>query len=126
MFANDSEDQSLIPGRVIPKYQKIVLDTFLLKYQYYKVRIKCKVEKSRGRSSALPFILEVKILKKKPSGCSRLRSPTLPKPICRVFAIDSGDQSLIPYQKIVLDTSLLNSQHYKVRIKGKVKQNVIK
>ena len=44
----------------------------------------------------------------------------------RVFANGPGNWSSIPgrvkpkTQKIVLDTSLLNTQHYKVRIKGKV------
>ena len=36
-----------IPGRVIPKTQKMVLDASLLNTQYYKVRIKGKVEPSR-------------------------------------------------------------------------------
>ena len=43
----------------------------------------------------------------------------------RVFASGPGDQSsVIPKtQKTVLDASLLNTQHYKVRIKGKVEQS---
>ena len=47
----------------------------------------------------------------------------------RVFANDPGDQGsisgrVIPKtQKMVLDASLLNTQHYKVQIKGKVKQS---
>ena len=36
-----------IPGRVIPKTQKMVLDASLLSTQHYKVRIKGKVEQSR-------------------------------------------------------------------------------
>ena len=43
-----------IPGRVIPKTLKMVLDTFLLNTQQYKVRIKGKVEQSWEISSALP------------------------------------------------------------------------
>ena len=43
-----------IPGRVIPKIVKIVLDTALLNTQQYKVRIKSKAEQSKERSSALP------------------------------------------------------------------------
>ena len=54
-FANDPEDLGSIPGRVIPKIFKMVLDTSLPNTQQYKVRIKGKVEKSRGRSSALPY-----------------------------------------------------------------------
>ena len=45
VFAND-------PCRVILKTQKMVLDAALLNTQ---VRIKCKVEKSREWSSALPY-----------------------------------------------------------------------
>ena len=33
-----------IPGRVIPKTQKMVLDAALLNTQHYKVKIKSKVE----------------------------------------------------------------------------------
>ena len=47
----------------------------------------------------------------------------------RVFANGPGDQGSIPdqvipkTQKIVLNAALLNTQHYKVRIKGKVEQS---
>ena len=47
----------------------------------------------------------------------------------RVFANGPGDLGSIPSrvipktQKMVLDASLLNTQHYKVRIKGKVEQS---
>ena len=44
-----------IPGRTIPKTQKILLDTALLNTQHYKVRIKGKVEQSREWSYALPY-----------------------------------------------------------------------
>ena len=49
--------------------------------------------------------------------------------VSRVFANDPGDWLSIPdraipkTQKMVLDTSLLNTQQYKVRIKGKVAQS---
>ena len=46
-----------IPGQVIPKTQKMVLDASLLNTQHYKVRIKGKVEQSREMSSALPYTL---------------------------------------------------------------------
>ena len=49
-------DLGSIPGRVIPKTLKMVLDTSLLNTQQYKVRIKGKVGQSRERSSALPYI----------------------------------------------------------------------
>ena len=58
VFANDPEDLGSIPSRVIPKTFKMVLDTALLNTQQYKVRIKGKVEQSRERSSALPYISE--------------------------------------------------------------------
>ena len=55
VFANGPGDLASIPGRVIPKTQKMILDTALLNTQHYKVRIKGKVEQSRERSSALPY-----------------------------------------------------------------------
>ena len=57
VFANGPGDLSSIPGRVIPKTLKMVLDSSLLNTQQYKVRIKSKVEPSRERSSALPYTL---------------------------------------------------------------------
>ena len=54
-FTNDAGDQVSIPGRVIPKTQKIVLDAALLSTQRYKVTIKGKVEQSREWSSGLPY-----------------------------------------------------------------------
>ena len=57
VFANRPGDLGSIPGRVIPKTQKMVLDASLLNTQQYKVRIKGKVEQSRERSSALPYNL---------------------------------------------------------------------
>ena len=44
-----------IPGRIIPKTFKMVLDTSFLNTQQYKVRIEGKVEQSRERSIALPY-----------------------------------------------------------------------
>ena len=56
VFANGPEDRGSLPGRVIPKTLKMVLDTSLLNTQQYKVRIKGKVEQSRGKSTTLPYI----------------------------------------------------------------------
>ena len=56
VFANGPEDPVSIPGQVIPKTQKMVLDAALLNTQHYKVRIKGKVEQSREWSSALPSV----------------------------------------------------------------------
>ena len=47
VFANGKGDLGSIPGRVIPKTQKMVLDASLLNTQHYKVRIKGKVKQSR-------------------------------------------------------------------------------
>ena len=57
VFANGPGDLGSIPGRVIPKTLKMVLDASLLNTQHYKVEVKVKVEKSRERSSALPYTL---------------------------------------------------------------------
>ena len=66
VFANDPWDLGSIPGRVIPKTFKMVLDASLLNTQQYKVRIKGKVEQSKERSSALPYT------------CSSYRKGSLP------------------------------------------------
>ena len=58
VFSNGPGDRGSIPGRVIPKTQKMVLDAVLLNTQYYKVRIKGKVEQSREWSSTLPYTSE--------------------------------------------------------------------
>ena len=55
VFANDQVDLGSIPGRVIPKTLKMVLDTSLLNTQQYKVCIKGKMEQFRERSSALSY-----------------------------------------------------------------------
>ena len=55
VFANGPGHLGSIPGRVIPKTQKMVFDVTLLNTQHYKVRIKGKVEQSRERSSTLPY-----------------------------------------------------------------------
>ena len=52
VFFNGPGDQGSIPGRIISKTQKMVLDAALLNTQYYKV-IKSKMEQSRESSSAL-------------------------------------------------------------------------
>ena len=57
VFSNGPGGLGSIPGRVIPKTLKMVLDASLLNTQHYKVRIKGKVEKSWERSSVLPYTL---------------------------------------------------------------------
>ena len=56
VFANGPGDWGSIPGRVIPKTQKIILDAALLNTQHFKVKINGKVEQSRERSSALGVV----------------------------------------------------------------------
>ena len=55
VFANGPGNRDSISGRVTPKTQEIALDTSLLNTQYYKVRIKGKVEQSSKKNSALPY-----------------------------------------------------------------------
>ena len=57
VFANGPGDQGSLPGWVIPKAQKMVLDAALFNTQHYKMRIKGKVEQSWEWSSALPYTL---------------------------------------------------------------------
>ena len=57
VFANGPGDLGSIPGRVIPKTQKMVFDAALLNTRHYKVRMKGKVEQSRESSSALLYTL---------------------------------------------------------------------
>ena len=56
VFASRPGGLGSIPGRVIPKALKMVLDSSFLNTQQYKVRIKGKVEQSKEKSSALPYI----------------------------------------------------------------------
>ena len=57
VFTNDPGNLGSIPGCVIPKTLKMVLDTSLFNIQQYKVRIEGKEGQSRERSSALPYTL---------------------------------------------------------------------
>ena len=57
VFANGPRDLGSIPGRVIPKIQRMVLDASKLNTQHYKVRSKGKVEQSKEWSSTLPYTL---------------------------------------------------------------------
>ena len=54
VFANGPGDWGSIPGRVIPKTQKRLLDVALLSTKHYNVRIKGKVAQSKEWSSTLP------------------------------------------------------------------------
>ena len=56
-YSNGPGDLGSIPGRVIPKTQKMVLDATLRNTQYYKVWVKGEVKQSMEKSSALPYTL---------------------------------------------------------------------
>ena len=56
VFANGPGDLISIPGHVILKTLKMVLDTSFLSTQQYKVCIKDKEEQSKDRRSALPTL----------------------------------------------------------------------
>ncbi len=62
VFANCPGDVGSIPGRVMPKTQKMVLDASLLNAQHYKGRIKGKVEK--GKELRPPLHLGVVAIEK--------------------------------------------------------------
>ena len=76
VFANSPGDWGPIPGRVIPKTQKMVFDAALLNTQHYEVQIKGKVEQSREWNCP-PLYFGVVTIEKEPSGQPRLQSPTL-------------------------------------------------
>ena len=56
VFDNGPGNLRSIPGHVIPKTLKMVLDTTLLNSQHYNVRMKGEVGQSLEKSSALPYI----------------------------------------------------------------------
>ena len=76
VFVNDPGDRCSIPGRIIPKTQKTVLDAALLSSQLYKVRIESKLEQSCQWCSGLPGIMVLLLWKRDPSGHPRLKLPT--------------------------------------------------
>ena len=57
VFTNGPGDCGSIPGLVIPKTQKMVLDTSLLNTHHYKVCIKGKLKQSKEWSSTFPYTL---------------------------------------------------------------------
>ena len=59
VFTNGPGDPGSISGQVIPKTQKMVLDTSLLNTQHYKVHFKGKVEQSREGVAPLQHYLDV-------------------------------------------------------------------
>ena len=59
MFTNGLGDQGSIPGQVIPKTQKLVLDAALLSTQDYKVSLKGKVEQSWEWSNGNEMVIYI-------------------------------------------------------------------
>ena len=57
VFSSGLGDLGSIPGRIIPKTFKVVLNTSLLDSQQYIVSIKGKVEQYRKTRSALSYTL---------------------------------------------------------------------
>ena len=55
VFAIGPGDRGSIPGGVIPKIKKMVLDTNLFNTQHYRAMIKGKVEQPRERCCALSY-----------------------------------------------------------------------
>ena len=51
IFANVPEDRDSIPGRVILRTQKIILDISILNIQHYKVRISGNVQQYKETRS---------------------------------------------------------------------------
>ena len=56
-FANGPGDWGSIPGRVVPKSQKMVFDAVMLNNRHYKVWIKGKVKPSKEKSITLSYFL---------------------------------------------------------------------
>ena len=71
-----SKDGKLI-SVVWPLVLLMVLDASFLITQHYQVGIKGKVDQTKERSSAIPYTLVLKLLKREPLGHPRLQSPTL-------------------------------------------------
>ena len=90
LFVNDLGDLGSIPGCVIPKTLKMVLDTSLLNTQQYKIRIKGKVKQSW--KGVAPFQL---------SDRPRLRSPTL-------FYLLRLERVLIPLISVIILYIIIN------------------
>ena len=55
VLANGPGNQGSVPGRVMPKTQKMILVATLFNSLLYKVRIKSEMEQSREKTSALSY-----------------------------------------------------------------------
>ena len=55
VFTNSPGDRGSVPGRIMPKTEKMILDASLFNTKHYKVRIESKVGQYRERSSTLLY-----------------------------------------------------------------------
>ena len=104
----------------------MTLNNPMVRLELWVMRSTSRYNGSQVHSQVAPY-LWVK------QNCLTFKLSTYAKPdiglAVRVFANGPGDLDSFPgwvipkTQKMVLDASLLNTQHYKVRIKGKVKQS---
>ena len=112
VFTNGLGDLSSIPGRVIPKTKKMVLDAILLKTPHYKVRIKGKVEQSRERISAVPLHLGVVAIEKGAfwSPSTTVANFTSTLPIWRQYHSKLSQNKCTPVKKYCFITEKRNSK----------------
>ena len=101
VFANGPGDLGSIPGRVIPKTQKMVLDATLFNTQFYKVRIKSMVEQYMERSSALPLHLAVGAIEK---GNFGLPSTTVAKFTYYIRLSELSLHQILLFEEVFLNT----------------------
>ena len=83
-FTEDLGDWGSIPGWVIPKTQKMILDVSLLNSQHYKVQIKGKVKQFREGSGTAPPILSVVANEKEPLGRQLYNNLLSEYPSCQI------------------------------------------
>ena len=136
VFVNGSRDRGSIPSRVITKTQKMVLDAVMPNIQHYKVRMLMLLwyqlppvichQRGDGHHQIIPIPTLTHEISRK---SKQWLTDDLPEHEMIVFTNGRGDRGSIPdrvipkTQNMVLVNSLLNSQHYKVQIKGKVEQS---
>ena len=135
---NGSGDRGSIPGRVISKTQKMVLNGTLLNTQDYKIQIKSKWSNPRKgvtpsltprcssywkESLWVPSITigQLQLNFSRPTGHTMLliRQSDSPVRTSSELTVRCLGRVLPNTLKIVLNASLLNTQHFKVWIKGK-------
>ena len=113
-IAKDLGDQCSIPGRAIPKTQKMLLDAFLLNIQHYKVWIKGKVVQSRRRSSALGVIA----IEKGAFRSSSTKVATLFLKICNIYIHRGENRKNIAF----LEARKIVGSYMKVKTYASVEQ----